>query len=347
MIASTWVVGAGGLLGSNVLRALRSDPEVGVLWQPASRLPWRDSLGLRVAFADGIRAVLAAAAARGRHWSIVWCAGEGVVASPEQAHARDTDVWQIFLDQLNAAHSSRDSMPTGGLLVLASSAGGVWANASDRPISDATPVAPASTYGRAHVAREQRLATFLAEHESVGGIVVRLTNLYGPGQSLDKPQGLISQIGRCVLHRRPVHIYVPLDTARDYLFAEDAGRAIAELVRHSPPEATGTRVHVVASGRSTTISGLLAVFSRVVRRRIPVTVGLHSASPLQPLCLSFRPSPLDALGVELLMPLEEGVARLFREQMSLLEAGRLSSPAIPQDQPMNCTEVPLAGSDAP
>jgi UDP-glucose 4-epimerase len=251
------------------------------------------------------------------------------VASPEGAHARDTDVWQTFLDELSAALSPRDSAPPGGLLVLASSAGGVWAKANDRPISDTTPVAPASTYGRAHVAREERLAVFLAARKGIGGIVVRLANLYGPGQSLEKPQGLVSEIGRCVLLRRPVHIYVPLDTARDYLFAEDAGRAIAELVRLSRTEATGLRIRVVASGRSMTISGLLAIFSRVARRRIPTTVGLHSASSLQPLCLSFRPSRLEALGAGLLTPLEEGVARLFREQVSLLEAGRLSSPETP------------------
>jgi UDP-glucose 4-epimerase len=51
--------------------------------------------------------------------------------------------------------------------------------------------------------------------------------LYGPGQDKRKPQGIISHLSRCLIHRRHVSIYVPLDTRRDYPFVDDCAHQIA------------------------------------------------------------------------------------------------------------------------
>ncbi len=78
-------------------------------------------------------------------------------------------------------------------------------------------------------------------------LVGRLSNLYGPGQDLAKPQGLISQLCRAQLTRRPLSIYVSLDTRRDYLFVDDAAAMVVagarrgHRARGAPPEGARQR----------------------------------------------------------------------------------------------------------
>ena len=89
------------------------------------------------------------------------------------------------------------------------------------PFTEHTEPAPISPYGRAKL-RSEEIATAFAVRTSTALLVGRLANLYGPGQNLDKPQGLISQLCRAQLTRQPLSVSVPLDTMRDYLFVDDA-----------------------------------------------------------------------------------------------------------------------------
>ena len=111
-------------------------------------------------------------------------------------------------------------------------------------------------------------------------LVGRLANLYGPGQDLDKPQGLVSQLCRAQLTRQPLTVYVPLDTMRDYLFVDDAAAmAVAGLGAVTP---SGRRaLKVLASERSTTVGAVLGDLHRVTRRRPPVVLGVSPRSRRQ------------------------------------------------------------------
>ena len=98
-------------------------------------------------------------------------------------------------------------------------------------------------------------------------LVGRISNLYGPGQDLSKPQGLISQL--CLAHetRRTLSLYVSFDTLRDYLFVEDAAAMIVaglDLIRAEPAGTTVTKV--LASGRSLSVATVVAEATRVLRR---------------------------------------------------------------------------------
>jgi UDP-glucose 4-epimerase len=116
-------------------------------------------------------------------------------------------------------------------VILASSAGGIYAGAPEVPLTERSPARPLSAYGEAKLRQEQALAHWAEGRPEVSTLVARIANLYGPGQRADKPQGLISQMSRCLIHRRPVHIYVPLDTVRDFVFVEDAAHALVRWMR--------------------------------------------------------------------------------------------------------------------
>jgi UDP-glucose 4-epimerase len=124
-------------------------------------------------------------------------------------------------------------------------------------------------------------------------LVGRMANLYGPGQNLAKPQGLIAHVGMAALRREPVSIYVPLDTIRDYLFAPDAGRMVVEAIerqeearRDGAPPRSITKIF--ASEIETTVASVLHAWRQALHRPLRVALAANAAGRMQPRVLSFR-----------------------------------------------------------
>ena len=159
-------------------------------------------------------------------------------------------------------------------LFLASSAGGVYAGSTGAPFTEHTPPAPISPYGLAKL-RSEEVATAFAVRTGTALLVGRLANLYGPGQDLDKPQGLISQLCRAQLTRQPLSVYVSLDTRRDYLFVDDAAAmAVSALGAVTPREAgvEGARQRTLEHHRRR-----VGDLHRITRRRPPIVQGTSPA----------------------------------------------------------------------
>lgn len=245
---TTLVVGR-GLLGGHVEEQLRTSGED----VHTVLVPWRDHDA-------ALQALLHAAATAARlnvDWQLVWCAGAGVIATAAEDLAAEVRIFDAFVSRLPSPPRS---------MFLASSAGGLYAGSPDRPPFDETsPVAALSPYGDAKLEMEG-LACRLAGR-GTRLLVGRLSNLYGPGQDLSKPQGLISQL--CLAHetRRPLSLYASHDTLRDYLFVDDAAAMTVAGLDLMSAEPDGTTVtKVLASGRSISIAMVVAEAARVLRR---------------------------------------------------------------------------------
>jgi UDP-glucose 4-epimerase len=258
-----WVLGSRGLLGSATSTALRGHA---CEWRPGAPLAWHDPHHLVGQLAGSIHGL--ATDACGGPWWVVWCAGAGVVGTTGVTLAAETQAFDHLLRHLGVALADGRLAP-GGTVFLASSAGGVYAGSWPPPFDELTMPDPISDYGRAKLVQERALATFVAEHP-VRAVVGRISNLYGPGQDLAKGQGLISQLCRAHLQGRPVSIYVPLDTIRDYVFAPDCGRMVARLLQLvDQGSAPGTLItKVLASQQGTTVGAVLQELHRVVKRPI-------------------------------------------------------------------------------
>jgi UDP-glucose 4-epimerase len=317
--STTWLVGAGGLLGTAVARSL-----VAPRFQPSRPLRWTDPAlhdVLRSAVAEFAQAVAQA----GASWQLCWCAGAGVVGTRAPDLARESAALRLVLECL------REQPVLGsvrGSVLLASSAGGVHAGVAAQPTSEASPAVPLSDYGRTKLAQEQLLAELTADRPLVSWLIARYSNLYGPGQKLDKPQGLISQLARCAVFGSPAHIFVPLDTIRDYLYADDAGALTVDAMARLAELEPGARLtKIFASEREASIATLLGIFRSMTKRQLRVVLGVRSVSALQPTKLTFRSrlwrDQLPLVRTELV----DGIARVYRHQLRTYQLGRLPRPA--------------------
>jgi UDP-glucose 4-epimerase len=187
------------------------------------------------------------------------------------------------------------------------------------PCHQPRPLAP---YGRAKLEIEASFADLAARGSRLA--VARFANLYGPGQDLTKPQGLVSQLCRSRLTGQPLAIYVDTDTLRDYVYAEDAGAVAAAMLDRVAGEAPGTVVtKIVASGRPSTVAGLVGAVTRAQRRRPPV---VHAARNQQAQVrdLRFRSVVWTDLDRLVVTPLVVGLRLTAEHVAAQHRAGRLS-----------------------
>lgn len=304
MTATTsWVIGR-GLLGSAVARETAQElltPSIG--WgDPATAL--RD---LRAGL-DGLRRE------QGR-LEIYWCAGRAVTASPDHQLHAELGVFREFLQHVLALPAEDRARLT---MFLASSVGGAYGGADRPPFTESTPAQPSSEYGRTKLLMEQSLAEATAEG-AWRSFVARITNLYGPGQDLSKGQGLLSVIVASYLTRRPVSIYVSLDTLRDYLYEDDCAKIVVAGTRRVAGEPAGTTVvKIVGAMAAQSIGALIGENRRLRGRRPPVVLGQGSDGRGQASDLRVRSEVWTDLDALARTTLPEGIDRLYRAQLASL-----------------------------
>ncbi|MCU1535680.1 MAG: hypothetical protein JWP82_31, partial [Humibacillus sp.] len=276
-----------GLLGQHVVAAL---PGRARLFE-APRVPWTEP-ELAAGVLRRTAHDLLAAAGDGP-WQVVWCAGAGVTGtSPEEFEAEHA-LLAAALDGLAGDSGDGGTDPARaarGALFLASSAGGVYAGVGASPYDEHSPTKPLAAYGWAKLRAEETVRQWAAGGTPV--VIGRIANLYGPGQNLDKPQGLVSQLCAAHLERRPLSIFVSLDTLRDYLYAPDCAAMVLDCLDRARLEAGGASTggagtggvvttKVLATQRAITIGAVIAELRRIFRRRPTIVLGASPVAALQ------------------------------------------------------------------
>jgi UDP-glucose 4-epimerase len=304
-----WVVGPSGLLGKSLVAEVRNRTDWELFDSPS--LPWNSSDRVETEIDELSGRFFASAA--GREWTILWAAGAGVIATTEEKLEAEVDLFGRVLDGLGAQLKS-NGLADSGSFFLASSAGGVYAGATAPPFTEKTDVAPLAPYGRAKLKMEAALATF-AEHTRVATLVGRIANLYGPGQNLAKPQGVISALALAQLSPTPASIFVSLDTMRDYLYADDCASLVCDGIERLSIERVGGDhvVKVLASGVTVSIGALLGVFRQLARRHPNVAMGASPLAAMQVLDLRLRSVVWPELDRRELTPLAVGIRSILTE----------------------------------
>lgn len=292
----TWVIGSGGLIGSAIHHAAGSVFD-------ASPVPWDDSDRSRQVLGTDLDRFIEQA--QDRTWAIVWAAGAGTTTTPRAAFVDEIGLNTWFWQQVGQRH------PRGpGAVMLVSSAGSIHAGSIRPPFTHATEPAPISDYGRAKLSQESAGRDALIG--KIPFVVCRVSNAYGPGQNLKKLQGLVSRLALATYTHTPLHLFVPLSTVRDYIFTPDVAERVLAWARYAvQSQDLQPQTTVVASGVGTSIAQLVRVAGQVSHQRIPVTMGTHASSALQPHDSRFIPTPIPGDRPPSITSLPVGVRAVF------------------------------------
>lgn len=312
MKEAVWIVGR-GLLGSAVAERIRTDNPDAVLFE-VPRFSWNDTQKISAEFSSSVAAFGELAKTCGRY-RIFWTAGRGIMSSTDEDMQKETDTLQKFLNILNADATINTVT---GTLSFSSSAGGVYAGSTEDTITEASAVAPNTAYGRGKMNQEALVKT--AANSRRGVLIARISNLYGPGQSRMKKQGLLTHIARCMLVRQPIHIFVPFDTMRDYLHASDCAVDFINASALIQPGQTITKI--IASEEPTTIAAIVGLFRKITRQTPLLVTGTTALAAAYPHRMRFASKVLkEARGAQR-MGLLEGIAETYaHERMQYADSG--------------------------
>jgi len=109
---------------------------------------------------------------------------------------------------------------------------------------------PTNVYAATKLAQEHILESWTAATGTALS-VLRLQNVYGPGQSLTNSYtGVLALFARLAVANEPIDVYEDGEIVRDFVFIDDVADALALAVRRPPH---GARVVDIGSGAPTTI----------------------------------------------------------------------------------------------
>ena len=136
--------------------------------------------------------------------------------------------------------------------------------------ADRTQPRPTNIYAATKLAQEHILTAWAAAHDTALS-VLRLQNVYGPGQSLTNSYtGIVALFARLALQRQTLEVYEDGRIIRDFVYIDDVAEALMAAIG---VPASDSRCLDIGSGVPTTIHELARLIARVCKAPEPVVNG--------------------------------------------------------------------------
>lgn len=152
-------------------------------------------------------------------------------------------------------------------VVFLSSAGALYGE-RESPAQESDALLPRSYHGAGKVASESFLRAWATQYSGTS-VILRPSNVYGPGQPARAGFGIVSAALDCARSGTPLDVW-GATSIRDYLFIDDFLALCDASLRHSLDQ--GTHVFNAASGESLSVADLVdrisSVTGRPIERRI-------------------------------------------------------------------------------
>jgi UDP-glucose 4-epimerase len=148
---------------------------------------------------------------------VVWAASSinpMIAENDPDRVALDIDTFRSFVELVTG-------LTSGPRTILLSSGGTVYDESLPPPYSELSPVAPRHAYGRAKLELERALLSLDDQ-----GLVLRVSNAYGPGQPVAPGQGVVSHWVHAIAAGHDVHLFGDGSIARDYVYVDDIADAV-------------------------------------------------------------------------------------------------------------------------
>lgn len=130
-----------------------------------------------------------------------------------------------------------------------------------------TQARPTSVYGATKLTQELILRAWALSFD-VEVCVLRLQNVYGPGQSLNNSYtGIVSLFARMARQGQVIPLYEDGEITRDFVYIEDVARAVCRVASGAVARATA---YDVGSGEATTVRRLAEIIAGLYRAPAPM-----------------------------------------------------------------------------
>jgi len=182
--------------------------------------------------------------------SVVWLASRitpSIAESNPEVVDRELNEFAGFLQACEESVSK---------IVFASS-GGTAYSGDDAPFHEDSEAYGVNAYGRAKISMEKML--FEADVQSVS---LRVSNAYGPGQRIDRGQGVIASWMHSIISTNSINVYGSTDAIRDFVYIDDLAFAVKTAVRTSDC----SQVINIGSGSGTSLSQVIELLRSVTDR---------------------------------------------------------------------------------
>jgi UDP-glucose 4-epimerase len=261
-MALAWVIGEGGLLGSSLKIELARDGRTP--FSPSSSFAWGNAAELTEQFAIALKQFEALANKEDR-WEIYWAAGTGNMHSKASDLKSETKALAMLVKLIQG--STLDMSV--GTFQFSSSAGAIYAGSSEQVITEDSPIAPINPYALEKLEQEKLIAQLQKCDPRFTILISRISSVFGRRKKKTSEQGLLGQMAEKVVRNEVIHIYVPLETLRDYIHVDDAARAIVSAVHLAQSEG-GQSIKIIAAQSSYSIAQIIAMFKKIGRRHVRV-----------------------------------------------------------------------------
>ena len=147
-------------------------------------------------------------------------------------------------------------------IVFISSGGTVYGKEACCPLNEETPTYPITSYGVQKITIEKLL--YLYHHMyNLDYRVIRFSNPYGPYQRPNGILGAVTTFTERALKDEPIVIYGEGSVVRDFIYIDDAIRAILTITRDDAKHKT----YNVGSGYGLSIQELVDIVQSVLKRK--------------------------------------------------------------------------------
>lgn len=184
-------------------------------------------------------------------------------------------------------------------------------------VAGVTAPNPSNVYAATKLTQEHLLTAWGAALGSKVSIL-RLQNVYGPGQSLTNSYtGVIALFARLSAAGRPIDVYEDGAIIRDFVYVADVVAAL-----HAAVARPASRLLDIGAGSATTIYAAAAQIARLAGSSAPFVSGRFRDGDVRAASCSIDAARAD-LGYDPAWPVERGLAELYRWVLEQPEHVRL------------------------
>lgn len=152
-------------------------------------------------------------------------------------------------------------------LIYVSTGGAIYGDSENEKVSEDLPLSPLSYYGAGKAALEKFICAY-SRQTGNRAIILRPSNLYGPGQVYRQGFGIIPTIFNHLLNGEILQFWGTAATTRDYLFIDDFVDFCIILLENLSLEDGVARVYNVGSGTGTTLLELISIVEEITGKTI-------------------------------------------------------------------------------